>query len=192
MMLRALCRTRRGNGAKRSDHECCMYRHVCTANPIPTDDAGAPDAELIQAITEPVLVDHRQFMLRAFGSETPFVLDSPAELLFAGSGGAMFLSAGSDHLADVRVELWSGRPPADHSASWELAEQGTIDVDVRRLVLESLAGRIGAESVMLPEPGGYAIRAYCRGREAASDAAIGDDLEFPTNLEHWLIQLWRI
>ena len=160
------------------------------STPIPTNDQGAADAHVIQSVNESVLVDYHEFSLRPLNSPKVSGGPNPGELLSTGGGEAVFLSGGNHHYAQIQLELWSARPPTDGRAAWEISKGGMLAPDVQTLVFEGSGGRIGSARVQLPTAGMYGIRAYCRGRAAAENAEIGDDLQYPTNLEYWLIQLW--
>jgi hypothetical protein len=78
----------------------------------------------------PRIVEYHQFVLRGVRSPGLSRLETPDKLLFAGEGGAVFLSGGTDHIASVKVEVWSGKPDADSGGSWEMNEAGEFKVDV--------------------------------------------------------------
>lgn len=145
---------------------------------------------VLQEIDEPVLVDYQHFTLRPFNSRHRTSRGLPDTLLWAGEGGAVFKSGGTDHYADVRLQVCSETPPCDASQAWEIVEEGQFVTDVPILVLEGATGRISDARINLPSAGKYGIRAHCCGREAASRVDVTDGKGFPSGLESWLIQVW--
>lgn len=150
---------------------------------------GSP--KCLEAFDDAVLVEHHQFAVRGDLSSLPLELPAPGEFLWAGSGGALLLSGGTDHYANVRLELWSAVPPLETSQAWDDPEEGVLVADGSDLVIEGATGAISDSTLPLPTSGSYGIRAYCRGRKEAQEATLDDD-EFPAGLESWRIQLWPL
>lgn len=94
-------------------------------------------------VEEQVRVEYHQFFLRTYNSPRPPELDTPEELLFAGFGGAVFLSGGTDHIATVVLELHAAAPEVDARQTWELSAEGALQADVVTLVFEGGGGVIG-------------------------------------------------
>ena len=143
-------------------------------------------------IEEPVLIEYNQFTLLPFRSWPQKDLQLPKGLMWAGDGGALFRSGGTDHYAGVRVVVCPHEPPPDTTQPWELVEQGVFTCDDPQLVLVGATGRISDARIELPAPGRYGIRAHCRGREAAQKVNVGDGRGFPRGLESWLLQIWPV
>jgi hypothetical protein len=111
-------------------------------------------------------------------------------------GSVYFASAGEDHDATVRIELWDGVPPAADRSDWEaindlVGNSKTGSVRVWALTM----GPADIEEIPLPI-GRYNIRIHCRGREQLKSEIdrmfqnLDVDVAFPEGVEYYLIQLW--
>jgi hypothetical protein len=88
-----------------------------------------------QEIREPVLVGCQQFALIPFKSRSRSESRFPDDLVWAGEGGAVVKSGGTDHYADVRLQVWCEEPACDASRPSDLVEEGQFTTDVPTLVL---------------------------------------------------------
>jgi hypothetical protein len=133
--------------------------------PVPANDTGSTDARLLQSITESVLVDYYQFVLRPFDSPKVSDLGNPNELLSAGESGAVFLSGGNHHYAQIQLETWSARPATDHHTTWEISKGGMIATDVPHSYSRALAAGSAKRACNCPPLGCTASERTARGAQ---------------------------
>jgi hypothetical protein len=140
-----------------------------------------------------VTVEFGQFVLQAKGGGSRYSalrLEPPAGrswLVVGGPGGALFHSAGTDHLPFVRLELHDAEPNASNDA-WDQMANAWFEVVGTTVQLQALTGEPwNGVPLVLPKPGRYRIRVQVRGTAAAE--ALGE-ATFAEGLEHWLLQAW--
>ncbi|MFI9811353.1 hypothetical protein [Saccharothrix variisporea] len=109
-----------------------------------------------------------------------------------------FYSAGNDHYATVRVELWEARPPEITDA--DACESHTVSFTAARLCLATTVGgpvvhapadTAEAEPrthyLEVPTPGQFILEVTVHGRDAAADL---EEATWARGVESWLIRMW--
>ncbi|WP_447009114.1 hypothetical protein [Saccharothrix hoggarensis] len=137
-----------------------------------------------------VEVEYHRFTLQVFDSpHTAAAIQPPGPqdwLVAGGPGGVLFHSAGNDHTAAVRLELWAS-PPVREPGEWEAVAEDDFTADFDRLLLASFTSAPGQHVLTLPAPGAHRVRAYVRGRTAIEAAG---PVSFAEGIERWLVQIW--
>jgi hypothetical protein len=139
-----------------------------------------------------VLVEQRQFRLQEHAGAdvlaAEYIPDEEGGLTAIGTtGGVLLGSAGNDHYASVRIELWSGRAPCGQGA-WDTVREETFTVSATgQIEAMTLMGESAAPPVILPVLGSYRIRVHVSGRREAAEL---DEATFVRGVERWLLQIW--
>jgi hypothetical protein len=150
------------------------------------------ESRLLGAVQTEVPVEYRQFRLQEEGGADALAVESVPDVtddrVATGTeGGVMLWSAGNDHYARVRLELWSGIPPQSQQA-WEIVQDDTFSVSATgRMDFMTVMSVESGTPIALPHLGGYRIRVHVRGRE---EAAARGEAEYYHDVEQWLLQIW--
>ncbi|ANP51407.1 hypothetical protein J2Z21_002792 [Streptomyces griseochromogenes] len=103
-----------------------------------------------------------------------------------------------EHETKAQVHMWAGVPPK--RAEGELLGQVTLFSKSGRISVHSMMGGPEGQSLELEGPGLYGVRVYRFGGGPAArdrrDEAVrrigdGEDIEMPTDLESYVIDMWR-
>ncbi|BCJ48401.1 hypothetical protein GCM10010168_76730 [Actinoplanes ianthinogenes] len=146
--------------------------------------------ELIAAVDTTVLVDHGTFDLLDDGGpqQAGAVAGDRARWLAAGSNlVTVHSAAGWDHVAGLRVEVWSG-PPA-WRAGWADHRDALVRFDSGLVEINPLVEAGDDEEALDLAPGSYAVRAYVAGRDDLLAVHHDPDTDLD-GIERFLIQFW--
>ncbi|MCL7496077.1 hypothetical protein M8I34_32435 [Streptomyces sp. MCA2] len=103
-----------------------------------------------------------------------------------------------EHETTAQVHVWPGVPPK--RAEGELLGQVALFSKSGRVSVHSMAGGPEGQWLELEGPGLYGVRVYRFGggpaAQARRDEAVrrigdGEDIEMPTDLESYVIDMWR-
>ncbi|MFJ9420364.1 hypothetical protein ACIRPT_40380 [Streptomyces sp. NPDC101227] len=144
-------------------------------------------------------VEHSIFMLRdmeSYDSEPPEGVG--IAYLPVARGAVYVASTIQDHETEAVVQVWPGVPPMRKEG--ELLGQVALSSVSGRVSVHALMGGPERKSVELDGAGLYGVRVYrfgggpaAQARRAAVVERIGDgeDVEMPTDLESYVIEMWR-
>ncbi|GHB48537.1 hypothetical protein GCM10010377_44330 [Streptomyces viridiviolaceus] len=109
--------------------------------------------------------------------------------VLAGPGGAVFKCGTTDHCPEVRIQYWSGEPPA-LDGQWDTVDSVRFELHTEgRVQLNESDGFPAGDVLDLGGPGTYRLRAASRGRARAQQRHAAGELFF-RGTEEWLLQLW--
>ncbi|MEU9485726.1 hypothetical protein AB0D83_19020 [Streptomyces decoyicus] len=144
-------------------------------------------------------VEHSMFLLRdmeSYEAEPPEGIG--IAYLPVARGAVYVTSTIQDHEAESVVEVWPGVPQVRQEG--DLLGQVAMFSASGRVSVHALMGGPEGQSVELAGPGLYGVRVYrfgggpaAQARRAAVVEQIGDgeDVEMPTDLESYVIEMWR-
>jgi hypothetical protein len=157
---------------------------------------------LLAAGTSEVLVTYSAIRLFTGGGSGPgddFSTAEPDNDLFAATpAGLMLLSAGNDHTARVRVEVWDG--PPDQGSTGDQADAASQDTATGIATTTLGEGPITlagmdtgfVEEVIptTPYTGPAHVRVTCHGRAEAARRRYRNGELFFAGAERWVLQFW--
>jgi hypothetical protein len=150
---------------------------------------AASNAERTLTVSRKVeMTDYAFFSLDDGGADS----SEPGAVTTSGASGVSFLSQAREHVAEVRLEVWTATPPRDTSAKWEIVEANAFR---SYRTVHEITGAIDNSTAPFNwnAQGAYGVRAHCTGRAALArllrESANLDDKP-PVGIERWLIQVW--
>ncbi|MFP8903928.1 hypothetical protein [Streptomyces atacamensis] len=145
------------------------------------------ETSLVTTATASPRIEYRQFLLRDEEAPHHSARLRPGHITHPTPHAVVFTTGGNDFYPEVRIEVWTSRPP--HSDDqWETVETADFAAPSGRVRVREWDQGPAGDGIDLGAPGTYRLRAYCRGRTEAA-ARVGQDLYYH-GIEEWLLQLW--
>jgi hypothetical protein len=150
-------------------------------------------AELLGAVETTVPPDDSQIFVVAGEPDDVPVLDGTDGRFVGCAPDVVVIISESQllHEAAVRIEAWSGEPPAP-AGDWDDVQSGRLPVSEASIAVQALWEADLGERLPLRSTGWHRVRVHAGGRAALRqwDTNWDGDDDVPVGLERFVVQIW--